>query len=367
MKIGILTHYYKSTNYGGNLQAYALAKFLCDRGFDAEQICYKRINDLLFGNRSCPQNIFITFAKQAVNWIRKWNINKRNMYIRQFNQDEIPHSRTVYTKDTLHALGDKYDLLIVGSDQVWHPKAVCDAYLLKFQTNAKRIAYAASFAVDFIEPEIADYYRDCLKQFNAISVRESEGQALVKRICGRNADLVLDPTLLLAKSDWETIIEPANIGSDYIFCYFLGNSMKQRSIAQQFADKIHLPIVNLPYLNGRNNVDRQFGKYRLFDVSPCRLLYLIQNAKFVFTDSFHATVFSILFGTRFFTFERNGMSSRLRTLTDIFNLQAHFCNDENKMTLDYLVKMAEDMDISMDKFNLLRRQSEHFLMTNLVN
>ena len=209
MKIGIFTHYYESHNYGGNLQAYALVHYLRNLGYDAEQISYKRgKNDL--------NSIKISFTKKIVRLpahiLRRMNskfhknhlpeeIKQRHEAIGAFNRN-IPHSRVINYKN-LAKIADEYDAFITGSDQVWHPNAVCDAYLLNFDIkNSKRIAYAASFSVNKIPQQFHTLYAESLAKFNAISVRENKGVEIVRDLIGRQAECVLDPTLLLTIAVW---------------------------------------------------------------------------------------------------------------------------------------------------------------------
>lgn len=327
MKIGILTHYYNSFNYGGNLQAYALVTSLIESGYDAEQICYQRTNDFIFGHNPTPTIKCVQLAKKIINTVRKRNIYKRERCIIGFNRNTIVHSDKIFTKNELDIIGNGYDVLIVGSDQVWHPQAVCDAYLLNFPSEAKRIAYAASFAVNELDREVVDYYRPCLKRFKSISVRETTGSELLHKSLGIDANVVLDPVFLLARERWEMVVENREINEPYVLCYFLGAGADEREAARTIANQNRLAIVNLPYLSGKNISDRGFGKYKLFDVTPGQLLGLISNAACVITDSFHASAFSILFHKPFVVFDRmtgnvrSGMESRIDTLLNTFRLQ----------------------------------------------
>ncbi len=327
MKIGVLTHYYKSTNYGGNLQAYALVSCLREKGYDAEQICYHRINDFLSGNKIKKRSTVVQIIIYFINIFRKYNQNKRNSAIQKFNLRSIHHSNKIYTKTDLAELGNSYDVFISGSDQVWHPMAVCDAYLLNFPTNAKRISYAASFSTDQLSDCVIKYYRPCLLEYCAISVREKRAIELVRMISGQEAQLVIDPTLLLNVNDWGKIIEEKKIKKPYLFCYYLGTDPIHREKALQIAKQKCLKIVTLPCLTSKNKADKGFGDYRLYSVSPGQLLYLIKNAQCVLTDSFHASVFSILYHKPFMVFDRlvdgkdGGMGSRIDTLLGTFHLE----------------------------------------------
>lgn len=369
MKIGILTHYYKSNNYGGNLQAFALVKFLNKLGYDAEQISYKRGDDYIFSD--CPVKrdyLLIKFAKSIINSIRKYNINKRIRAINRFNQGKIPHSKIVYNNKNIKNISDKYDVFITGSDQVWHPQAVCDAYLLNFDSKGtKKISYAASFSVDKLPQNVKDYYKKCLSDIESISVREEKGCELVEQIIGKKPTLVLDPTLLLSKNDWSEIIEETENYGKYIFCYFLGSDGAYREKATAFAKEKGYIIVTLPHLNGIVKADKEFGDKRLFNVSPGQLLSLIKNSEYVMTDSYHISVFSIIYEKQFVALDRYGMGSRIKTLTELFGVTEHFCDTKEKSELQYILSLDKIYynKVNRSKYNNLLEISKDFLINAL--
>ena len=132
MKVGIVTHYYKSENYGGNLQAYALCKVVEGLGHEVEQISLNRIKD----------KGIAFFLKRVIRKVLKFdirnisNFRKRKKAFLKFNLEKIPHSKE-YSERTINQSADCYDAFITGSDQVWHPYAVCEAYLLTFVPKSK--------------------------------------------------------------------------------------------------------------------------------------------------------------------------------------------------------------------------------------
>lgn len=369
MKIGIVTHYYKSINYGGNLQAFALCKALEKLGYEAEQISLDRSKDISIKSR----------LKRCVKRILKPNLkNRSNFKIREkafwgFNQNVIPHSHTIYSEKTIHKSADDYDAFITGSDQVWHPYAVCDAYLLKFAPSTKiKLSYAASIAHNILTTTQKHRYKKALADFNAISVRENEGKNLIGPLSPCRVEVTLDPTLLLSKDEWLEIADNYEQQDEYLFCYFLGDDIKQRELATEYAKKNNLKVVTLPHLLGKwRKCDKSFGDYKLYDVTPQRLLSLINNAKCIFTDSFHAMVFSSIFEKEYFVFQRSGakaMSSRITTLACLLETQTHFCDSEDKMSLEY-IEGVEKIDYSKESlaFLSMKDKSLHFLKNNISN
>ncbi len=366
MKVGIITHYYKSENYGGNLQAYALCRAIQDLGYDVEQISFDR------SKGGSLKGTLKALIKRALNAELKnrSDFNKRKRAFLSFNKGLIPHSQ-VYNVKTIKECANKYDAFITGSDQVWHPSAVCDAYLLKFApSNKTKLSYAASVACNELTEAQRVRYKNALSDFTAISVRENEAIKALDGIAPDSIEVTLDPTLLLTKEQWQEIAEPSNINEDYLFCYFLGDDENERTLAKEYARKNNLKIVTLPHLLGTvRKCDKDFGDYRLYDVTPQRLIALINDAKCVFTDSFHATVFSLIFKKEHFVFQRAGhkaMGSRIYTLCDLFGTHEHFCDTEEKATLSY-IESVDRIDYSREQEAYIK-QREHsltFLKTHL--
>ena len=161
---------------------------------------------------------------------------------------------------------------------------------------------------------------------------------LLKDLVTQPVYVSMDPTLLLSREDWDGICGNACITQPYLFCYFLGDSKLQRSLAKEYAEKHHLKIVTLPYLTENYRpCDKYFGDEQLYDVSPADFILLIKNAEAIFTDSFHATVFSMIYEKNFVVFDRaigSSMGSRLRGLLESVGLQERFCDTAEKNTIE---------------------------------
>lgn len=365
MRIGIITHYYKSKNYGGNLQAYALCRVLQKMGYSAEQIQLKKSKTL----KNKILNLICRVRAQKNISLQKL-LRKRNRAIARFNLNAVAHSK-VYTEKNIGSSVADYDVFITGSDQVWHPKACCPAYLLDFVPQGKRkISYAASVAVDKLPKEIKEKYKKSLSSFDAVSVRERTSVDLLRDISPCPVIETLDPTLLLDRSEWEKITEENVIKEKYLFCFFLGDGTEARKTAAEFAKKHNLKIVTLPYLLGEyRECDDNFGDYPLYDVSPGMFLTLIRDAQYVFTDSFHASVFSLIFQKQFFVFNRKGFKSmnvRIYTLIDIFDVKERFCDDESKTTLEYIESLQNiEYNRTFAKYEEKKAFSIRFLRDNV--
>ena len=164
-------------------------------------------------------------------------------------------------------------------------------------------------------------------------------------------------------------MKTANYGN-YVFCYFLGKNKKERRIATEYAKKHNLKLVTIGYASKVMVEDKNFGNVRLYDTTPGQFIELIKNAKYVFTDSFHAVVFSKIFEKQYFVFnrdERGSMSSRIRTITSLFETEERFCYGERE-NLGY-VESLTDIDYAKPllKFEEKKKESIDFLLGALDN
>lgn len=377
MKIGIITHYYNSRNYGGNLQAYALCSVLRGHGYDAEQIAYDKKGDTLTENKGTVgvkrilRGIQSRIKKAGSDWrLRQMRagLDRRHEAIRRFNEDEIPHSRICYRKENIAAANQEYDVFITGSDQVWHPKALCGAYFLDFAEDDKvKLSYAASVAADHLTAQMQERFRMYLASFDAVSVRERDAVGLIGPLSPKAVHWVLDPTLLLEREQWDELCAERRIAEPYLFCYFLGDSSGERKLAAEYAAAHGLRIVTIPHLDGKfKESDVGFGDHQLYDVSPGDFISLIKNADCIFTDSFHGTVFSIIYEKEFFAFQRSGyqsMSGRLYTLTELIGAEARFCDTPERCRMEYIERMPPlaygDGSSGLEE---MRRKSLRFLL-----
>ena len=382
MKIGIITHYYKSKNYGGNLQAYALQRYLGSK-YTVEQICYENITSPKSKKELFAELGFLGFSKKCVKYMisgmknifRKRNreveslLEKRKQAHLGFNQN-IPHSNIKYTPKNIAEAESQYDCFITGSDQVWHPSAVNDAYLLKFVQNKPKLSYAASLAVSQLTPQQEEVMHNALQGYWSISVREENAVVLLKDIIAQKVEWVLDPVFLFGKEEWSEMAVETPIKEKYLFCYFLGTDKKCRNLAKAYAQKKNLKIVTFPYLQGvYQTCDKNFGDIPLYDVDPLGFVSLIKNAECVFTDSFHALAFSRIFEKQYFVFNRNGkraMNDRIYSICKLFDEWGHFCDGTDKLSLKYIIGQTPiDYTKKFELFEKKKAQSRAYLWDTL--
>lgn len=312
IKIAIITIY--SLNFGNRLQNYAVHRVLSDMGFECETLVCQRsflwhilenIYHILGQLFSKPKSMmFCTFSRFV----------KRTTPV-----------RFVYNKELKipACISDFYDYCITGSDQVWNPEIRIKEkanYFLDFAPQQKRVCIAPSFGVSSIPSEYKDRYTEWLNSYKYLSCREAEGIKIIKKLTGREAELLIDPTMMLDREMWREIYQPVALPSQpYILLYFLGEiSLERENFIKRIAQKQQLEIINV--LESKNS------KYK--NLQPDGLIQLIDEAAFVCTDSFHLTAFSINFNIPFFVFSRkskesfgNHMLSRITSLLDLFQLQ----------------------------------------------
>lgn len=380
-RIGIITHYYKSVNYGGNLQAFALCTFINEffPNVKAEQISYdiytyrKKNYDRysLYAILKKIYSISVRRFNRAIRFSVNRNLKIRRETILEFNLSKIPHSTKIYNKVNIQDCNAEYDMFITGSDQVWHPAAYCPAYFLDFVEQGKvKISYAASISKDTLSESERRVFKNTLTDYTAVSVREKDTVKLLEDIVDIKPEWTLDPTLLLSSKKWDTVASDRLINESYLFCCFLGGNTKQRLLAEKYAKEKKLKIVTLPYLTGEyRKCDTGFGDEKLFNISPSDFISLIKYANCIFTDSFHVTVFSGIYEKEYFVFKRDeakGAEVRIKSLLFLYQTEERFCENESKECLEYILQ-RKPIDYTRELFDLknMRRKSIDFLKMNI--
>lgn len=354
-KIGIMTLYKNNINYGGMLQSYALQRAvqkLVGESGECIQISYTisptPIKEKL--KHSLQYRSFAENAKMVCNRLKAF-FNKRKKTldstarINAFRQFEaiIPHTEKIYRYNTVEDCAEMFTHLITGSDQVWNGGIDLDAFCLGFaKRDTKRISYAASSASTKFGKWQDEIFKKNLPEFTAISVREKSVIPYFEQMSGKKVSVVLDPVFLLSAADWHEIVQEPYIKTPYIFCYLLGSNKEQHERAIKIAKENSCKLVTIPYLNGYNQLDDNFGDIQISAASPQEFLGLIENAAGVVTDSFHATAFSVIFNRPFWTlsrFKNQGKTNNNHRVTDILEqsgLLNRYENSSNKLsTPDY--------------------------------
>ena len=365
LKIGILTFWWSNDNYGQFLQCYALQKYLRDAGHDAFLIRYNHQDD--YPKSSLLLKFYKAFNPVKLCRFLRFKLNQKKskreqkLYDRHFNDFRnkyIVQSEKIYTSyEQLKTDPPQADVYIVGSDQVWNFSFYADkvykcrdilhAYFLDFgKSETKRMSYAASWGITSLEQDFIKEIAPLLKKFDFVSVREESGIELCRACGSLNTEFRCDPTLLNSAECYRNLYKnniSARQNKKYVFVYRLSNPCDfDMAYVCKWAEERELEVV---YVSGNNFYD----EYKKTFATIEEWLYLIDNAEYVITNSFHCCVFSLLFKKKFavapLTGNSSGMNSRLDTLFKIFNIPSRW------------LKNAED-------FSVLEREFEPSLSAN---
>lgn len=362
MRIGILTHPLM-WNYGGILQAYALQSTLEQLGHDVVIINLQKEDPLWIKILSYTKYIALKYLfhqKHRLSHKEKIRIEtKQYEHNLAFVENYIHLTNRVSSKKGLKKIvkNEKIEAIIVGSDQVWRPKYVCSIYyyylnFLPKTCNIKRIAYGASFGVsDWEYSKIQTYKcRKLAHRFNYLSVREISGVHLCQKFLHRTATHVLDPTMLLSTSNYIPLFHHNDITKpNGIYTYFLDPSKDKDDVVKIISKQIGQSSI----INEHQNLP-----------SVTRWMHCIYNSKYVITDSFHGTVFAILFNKPFIVYSNNKRgSARFDSLLKLFQLENRLINSRDD--LQYLSYSNINWEIVNNILFDKRQESISFLIHSL--
>lgn len=377
MKIGITTYYYKVYNYGANLQAYALCKVLEKMGYDAEQICFNTsdgfpVHEMPFiQGKIIRIKVLIYNLFSTIRHLEYYILYKRRLQaVENFLNTKIPHSKKIYNLKNISKSQKIYDLFITGSDVVWSPVTNSPIFFLRFlEKETPKLAYAPSLGTNTLNDLEKEQLAKDIESFVAVSIREKSVAPFVADVSGRNVKHCVDSTLLLDENDWNSVCSKRIVNTPYVFCYFLGNNESAKKIAIEYAKRHNLTLVNISYYWKSYSKYCDFGDVKLYAVSASDFLSLIKYANKVFTDSFHACVFSEIFGTNFFAFSRgpsDGLSIRLIDFLTETGTLNHYCFDSDKLTLEYVDSISNiDFSDVHDKLAKMIVPSIEYLKKNI--
>ena len=344
MKIGILT-FVNTVNYGAALQSYALQKIFEREGHECEIIDYTcaRI-DSIHNPRKAARlpGIKILFYPFLLASLQK----NYNLFM-HFKKDYCKFS-TPYTRATIAAVAEKYDRIVVGSDQIWNAVITMDdrSFLLDFlKDNRKKYSYAASIGTSYFTKYIEEY-EALVNQFQVISIREKGTAALLKKNIGReDIHVDVDPTLL-NYANWNSFITSSNPYGKYILLYFLPKNNAVLEPVRRFAKAHDCKLIHLT-----RSMKRVSGIRTINFASPEDFLNLIAHAQYVISGSFHALCFSLIFHKDFFVLsspigERNG---RLTDMLSTLGLENRFVmQPDYKFTSDMIDYNAVDQKLDAE-------------------
>ena len=316
-----------NSNFGNRLQNYALQTILEKNGFTVDNLS---LNNVKLADMSCSASfktkVFIKRVAATLfhKYLRSASIMSRRYKCASFSQRYI-HNYIVLSREDLYKHDfSGYISAVTGSDQVWHNwNRIPDElsfYYLDYIDKDRRIAYAPSFGFNRFPDADIELHKNGIEGMRALSCREKEGCNLIFELTGRKAECVLDPTLLLSVEEWERIEKKPSFIHDrrYLLQFMLGDTTSEYdNEIYRLSKKFDAEIVNI----NNKNTPKYYG------ISPDEFIWLIHHAEVVCTDSFHATVFSIVFNKDIRVFKRvskgfENMFGRLDSLLSPLSLNS---------------------------------------------
>lgn len=392
MNVGFIT-VHRAPNYGAMLQCFALQQYIEGMGHECKVI------DLLrpyhegfvhtegfepFDAKKIHKSFVGEIRKFIGHYLHRYEANnkkfakvyKENLKRRQELFDAFD-KRITYTKQyksigELYANPPQFDVYITGSDQLWNPtQPYCiEPFFLTFVKNgAKKISYATSIGLSSLPESINQQYIKWLNDYDYISVREQEAVNMLSKGISKTIHKVVDPTLLMDKQFWErlAVVKPEFVHEKYVFCFTLSYLSELHSYLKKYAKEKGMKYVYIvhafqdaPYTNKDKNV------IGLIDISPEEWLGLIQNAEEIFTNSFHGTVFSLIFEKKFYSYipSNNKRGSRIVNVLEMIKLKNHIIYDIKNF-------IPQEERINYDAVNKIlqeeRKKGEAFLNLALNN
>lgn len=324
MKAGVIT-FHSAHNFGASLQAWALQKALKNYKIEASVINYHpSIIDDLYNPLKGKYGLERRVAQFKLRRQNPKSLERYKNYT-SFIKKNFNLLGDFSTYEELKAANLNLDAYIVGSDQVWNSEHIGGfdpAYFLDFvEPGPLKISYAASIGRDYLLPIYHEQIKNSLKSFTSISVREKSAKKPVKALTKKEVDVVLDPTLLLAREEYNEIKTIPNIKDKYIFVYMMEHNPEVVAFANKVSTATGLPIVQRrPNKIFKNEIASCYTS------DPGDFLGLIENAEYVITNSFHGTVFSIIYETPFVSMLHSNTGSRTVDLLKSLNLESHLLN-----------------------------------------
>ena len=371
-KIGILT-FHCADNYGAVLQCLGQQEFLISQGYDVKIINYHP--QYLLDKHSILVNPIVRFKEyknlnQGINSTIKKTTKSilenvyfpkrvtRKMNFSKYRKKYLKQTKQVNNLIEVNELVKDYDVLICGSDQIWNNQMSNEefdkVFFLKFDSgNFRKVSYAAS-AGSIINEYDKNKFIELINEFDNISVREEKLLNQVNNWTNKNAELVLDPSMLLTGEQWSNYIDEKKVNGKYILVYCLEKNEKMFDLITEIYKRLNIKIIEID-MRRRLNIE---GKV-LSTINPGEFLSLIKNSEFVVTNSFHGTVFSILYKKNFVSIPHLKLGERMRTLLTILNLEDKLITDKSMIENAFTKIDYEEVD---KKLQILRSKSIDYLI-----
>lgn len=368
-KIGMIT-FHESDNYGTVLQAYALQHTIKKIGYEAEILNYQRGIIVDSKKSSFISKIWKTISLYSGVGIFHFPIIKqciieKSIKFKEFREKYLNRSDIIFESlEEIQKYSMEYDAFICGSDMIWSTDRSneIEVFFLVFAPKEKRVAYAPSFGRQDVDNKYIDIYRDYINDMRFLSCREMSGIKLIKNLTEREADFVLDPTLLINGSEWSKLFSLEIKANPYVLCYLFENEYtKVKSVVNTVAKRLGCGVRIIPmtvddYMMNNNNKKNGIG--------PIEFLKLFSEASFVFTNSYHGLLFSFIFNKSFYVLRRNKFGQwhqfedRLESILSILNLKERIISDNTELDNE---ELEIEYGVINKKINQLRKNSVSYL------
>ena len=331
-KIGIINHWMVN-NYGALYLAYALERKIREMGYDVETISWlpdevRRPWQLSMAKKTGLLHYLLRLGYFLVFILpRQWSFRKfRSM---------MHASKRKYTDASLPEIKNIYDKIVIGGDQLWNCKVNYyneNNFLPFVEEKEKKVVYAASLSQDFIREDFKSTFRELAEGFSYVTSREQRAKELIEETTTLKAPRVADPAFLLSAEEWGALAkDPPEKGEDYVFVYQVQSDVLVSRFAEELARKYQCKIIYCPF-----PLKKQIHCRRHPYLSPEQWLGYVKHARFVVTDAFHGTVFSIIFNRNFFSeISEYGKDtgSRITNILEVFSLEKRLLTDANARNL----------------------------------
>ncbi len=343
--IAIMTWFHYN-NFGTALQAYTLCETIKSFGYHTKIINYhpncenkRSIKELLKDPAVVDR---VTNKLRRAFKVYKNPDIERDIRFDEFRRSYIELTEKCDTLDKLNSLNGLFDAFVSGSDQVWSPIVFNPRYYLDFVDDRnKLIAYAPSIGTSKIQSNLVkERMVELILRFKHLSIRENEGQQIIKRLTGKEAKIVLDPTLLFTKDKYGELLklnkESAGKEKPYLLCYFLGKNEGNWESAKRISKLLNLDICVIPVHN--KDYTRDFKIHK--GAGPIEFLNYFSQAGFICTDSYHGTIFSIINQKPFVTYKRfsdkkkYSQNSRIYNILSLLELESQLFQGNDMLSIE---------------------------------
>lgn len=381
MKAAVMT-WHTYNNYGSLLQAYALQEAFSKGGVTSYLVDYDP--ECSRGNEFQSKADYLRHhAKRVLKHccrdsegplsrrvFPQYKDERRDSAYQMFRSKYLRFTEKCEYASDFFKLNEEYEILACGSDQIWAPIRFNPRYFLDFAKDSARcLAYAPSIGLPEIEDEaIRRQVAFLAGRIEHLSVREKRGAEILESLLGSMPEVVLDPTALLTGVEWRSrfSIDEATCATDpYAICYFLSNDKQKWSSAKKIAEANGLKLLGIPVFKD----DSKRGVELCKGVGPGEFLSLVANASMIFTDSFHGTMFSLLFHVEPFVYRRFSDKSKTNQNSRIDNiLELVGLNDvvfQDATSSDSRAPGEIDWIRVDERMNVARQSSESFLFESI--